>query len=106
MGVAAYNRGSDLIRREIDAEMRPVEYEIMDRLNSIPKIQSQGGGKVSGPLIIKQDPNGNAWWLLDPEKKFDGFGYFYKTLKALMERWDIQIVGYDATKDEWSVSPI
>lgn len=34
MGIAAYNRGTGAIRNEIDADARPVEFEIMERLNA------------------------------------------------------------------------
>ena len=89
MGIAAYNRGSAHIRREIDAGARPVEFEIIERLNALPKYPD--AGKPFGPIQFIHDPRG--FWVA--ECPVTGYGFFYTTLNEAVRRWRVQIVAYD-----------
>jgi len=97
MGYAAYNRGSEAIRKQISAEGRPVEFLLMDRWNAIPKIQNR-----ARPWIRAYPPEGayaayddrmGVWWLYSSGGPAE-FGYWYKTMEALISSWDADVVSY------------
>jgi hypothetical protein len=89
MGIAAYNRGSRVISQRIDAEMRPVEFEMMERLNALPKYED--AGTPLGPINFIYDPRG--FW--SAECSVTGFGFWYKTLHEAVRRWNVTITGFD-----------
>ena len=84
MGVAAYNRGSDLISRQLRADRREVAFEIMDRLNKLTKLS--GAPKPFGPVTFVQSHGG--WWISCPKT---GFGYHYPSLTDAVQNWDVEI---------------
>ncbi len=88
MGVAAYNRGSNAISNQISAESRPVEFEIMERLNALPKYAD--AGKVFG--VIQFESGNNGVWAVCPRT---GFGFWYRTLPEAIRRWKVHIVAFD-----------
>ena len=90
MGVAAYNRGSALISRQISNNRRPVEFEMMDELNALPKYED--AGLPFGPVRLESSHGG--WWIVCPDT---GFGFWYKTLREAVRRWRITIIGYDGS---------
>ena len=90
MGIAAYNRGSAALRREIDADQRPVEFEIMERLNALPKYAD--AGKPFGPIQFASDSVRGGFWATCP---VTGFGFWYRTLPEAVRRWRVQIVAFD-----------
>lgn len=102
MGIAAYNRGSTQIRRELANNQRLVVFEIMERLNALEKYGDCG--ELRGAVVIKYDRG--VWHLLDKEKLYKGYGYWYPSLEELMRRWSIEITGYDATTDTWSTARV
>lgn len=96
MGIAAYNRGSATITRQIDAEMRPVEFEIIERLNALPKYAD--AVKPFGPI---QFVSGNKGvWAVCPRT---GFGFWYRTLPEAIRRWRVQVVAFDC--GIWQAGP-
>ena len=99
MGIAAYNRGTAALRREIDAEARPVEFAIMERLNALEKYQD--AGKPFGPIQFVWDSNHGVWWAQCPKT---GYGFMYHDLPEAVKRWRVQIVGYDC--GVWEAVPI
>lgn len=88
MGAAAYHRGSKAISAQIDADIRPVEFEVMDILNDTPKYSDCG--TPFGP--IRFVAHHNAFWA---ECSVTGFGYPYPTLREAVKRWNVTITGYD-----------
>lgn len=88
MGIAAYNRGTQALARQIDSERRSVEFEVMERLNALPKFAD--AGTPFGPINFVSDHGG--FWAQCP---VTGFGYWYSTLSEAMQRWRVQIVAYD-----------
>lgn len=93
MGVAAYNRGTKAIRERIQQEYEdthPREFEMMGLLNSLPKYPDCG--KINEPVLFSFC--NNVWWI-NPKRKPDGFGYFYKTLHEAIKRWNVNVIGYD-----------
>lgn len=87
MSNAQYNRGSAAISRQIDAEMRPVEFEIMERLNALPKYPD--AGKPFGPIQFVFGNNGV--WATCP---ITGYGFPYRTLAEAVRRWRVTIVAF------------
>lgn len=88
MGVAAYNRGSNLIAQHADDDKRPVEFEIMDQLNGLAKYPD--AGRPFGPIHFVKGNCG--FWAMCP---VTGFGFWYRTLREAVCRWRVQITGYD-----------
>ena len=87
MGVAAYNRGSASIARQIQARVRPVEFEVIDRLNALPKHDN-----APTPWgEIQFTPGHGGWWAECP---VTGFGYWYKTLREAVRSWNVEIYAY------------
>lgn len=117
MGIAAYNRGSQVIAKQInrDYPKKNVAFEIMDRINALPKFKHGTLSReildskivpFSDKVTIFYDKQQNVWWILDPVKLFDGFGYFYKSLEDLIRSWDIYLTGYDETLNHWYAEAI
>ncbi len=99
MGVAAYNRGSALIRQQIADEARPIEFEMMDRLNALPKYDEAIPPRGPSETVRFGEGHG-GWWIHCPKT---GFGYWYKTLSEAVRRWDVTIIGHD--NGEWVAIP-
>lgn len=96
MGVAAYNRGTEAIRRSISSGGRAAEFQMMDRLNAMPR--QAGANTPFGPINFVSGHAG--WWAECP---ITGFGYWYKTLIQAVSAWRVDVVGYrDGT---WIAAP-
>lgn len=87
MGVASYNRGSNAIKAQIDNELRPVEFEVMDNLNALQKYPD--AGKPFGPINFSSDVIRGGFWAECPKS---GYGFYYPTLKEAVRRWRVQII--------------
>ena len=87
MGVAAYNRGSKAISDHISREARPIEFQMMDMLNALPKYAD--AGTPFGPIHFVFS-HGGCW----AECPRTGFGYHYKTLHEAVKRWNVVVVGF------------
>lgn len=85
MGIAAYNRGSVLISRQLDAEKPSPEAMVLDRLNSLPKLEN-----AIAPFGDIHFVAGNeGWWAECPITEF---GFHYRTLDEAVQRWKVAIV--------------
>lgn len=96
MGVAAYNRGSALISRQIAAEARDPIFVKMDELNAMPK--DVKAPKPFGPIQFVAGHGG--WWAECPRT---GFGYWFKTLRLAVRAFNVEITGY--AHGVWSAVP-
>lgn len=99
MGVAAYNRGTEVIRRSMAADDRPAEFGFMDRLNNLEKYPDAG----SPPEDLVFTFSRGVWWV-NCASRPDGFGYWYKSLHEAVRRWRVQIVGFRS--GVWLGAPI
>lgn len=97
MGAAAYNRGSANIRRQIEAEQRPVEFEVMDELNALPRFPD--AGTPFGLIEFVSDRGG--FWAQCP---VTGFGFRYTTLREAVRRWRVEIIEY--ANGTWKAVPL
>jgi len=113
MGIAAYNRGSQVIANQAAAAypVRNTAFELMDRMNALPK-KSKGliDDLVEDNLKNKCHlPKGKAliqksrgvWWLMDPDTPFESFSYYYPSLSDLITSWDIALTGFNETTGIW-----
>lgn len=89
MGVAAYNRGSALISRQLSEDPRvSAMRSLVDSLNAVAK--REGAQRPWGPARLERGHGG--WWLACPKT---GFGYWYRTLRAAMREWNIYVAEVD-----------
>jgi len=89
MGIAAYNRGSRAIAEQIRREYspRPIEFEIMDRANALPKYPDAGTPFTNIDFAFSH----GGCWAVCPKT---GFGYWYPTLFEAVRRWNVRLIGY------------
>jgi hypothetical protein len=108
MGIAAYNRGSHVIKQHgaVDENLRNT-FELMNMLNALPKVHSDKViNQVLNTRVYMPFTRGavsyshGVFWLENTDyAQGKGFSYWYKTLKALVTAWDISLVDYDASKN-------
>ncbi len=101
MGHAAYLRGSDSIARGIREDYdreHPVEFEVMDRLNSLDKYPDAGSVTFDVDISMSH----GVWWIL-PAGKHDSYGFWYPSLRELIMRWNITVTGYN--DGDWFAVP-
>ena len=97
MGIAAYNRGSKAISDLIDADQRPVEFDMMDMLNGLTKYYDAG----TPFMPINFVPANGGFWAQCP---VTGFGFWYPTLHEAVKRWRVTITGF--TNGIWLGEPL
>lgn len=97
MGIAAYNRGSKLISRQLAANVRPVEFEIMERLNAYPK---HDHAPVPWGEIHFIAAHG-GWWAECPIK---GGGFWYRSLRDAVKSWRVEVYAYES--GIWIARPV
>ncbi len=93
MGIAAYNRGTRLLRRQID-EQFDHDVDVVNRLNSLPR----GEATILQATVVRSDKG--RWWIMDNEVEgWGAFGYPFDSLSALFARFNVYITGcgQDAT---------
>lgn len=114
MGIAAYNRGSQVISRQIqrDHPLRQRAFEIMDRINALPKF---GQDPLLNALKVKRVPftetvaleySNGGWWMMDPDNMYEGHSRFYRTLEDAIRSWDIFLVGYSEITRVWTARAV
>lgn len=97
MGIAAYNRGSSLLSRQIDAGQRSLTSLLMDDLNAMPK--HPNARTRFGPVLFKYD--GERWWALDRVKQWRGFGFWYSSLRSAVAAFNVTIVEHNAIEQSF-----
>ena len=98
MGAAAEGRFRALSRRQFDAQARPVEFELMDRFNAMPR--ADDAGTPFGPIHFIEGHGG--WWAECPAT---GYGFWYAELREAIRHWRVDVVEYDAIKGIWKAIP-
>jgi len=105
MGIAAYNRGSEVIANRCRLKTRHPAFDIMDRINSSPKnFPPHAMRRPFGPLVIEHDKHHDVWWLMCATKLYGGFSYCYPSLRMAVQSWDIDLTGYDQSLDRWTTT--
>lgn len=97
MGIAAYNRGTAVLRRQIDASLPSSEEILLHDLNAVRK----GGIVLFGPTVIRRAEDG-LWWVMNhPEKGWASYGRYYPTLWAIAREYAFDFLGFG--QDEHSM---
>lgn len=96
MGVAAYQRGTNLIRRQLAENDRRAEFVMMEELNSLQKFED-AGRPFDDIWFVRGH---GAWWAECPKT---GYGYRYKTLREAVRSWRVTIYCYDGLR--WFATP-
>lgn len=88
MGVTAYNRGTALLRRQLDEEMPDHDMGVLRMLNTYPR-----GNRRLFEKTVARSLNGK--WVLMNRKEggFASFGYEYASLKDMFAVWDVFVTG-------------
>jgi hypothetical protein len=89
MGIAAYNRGSALISRQLGpspsqrelAKMR----QVRDRLNALPKLKTNT--HVNEDLRFSYDAQRDVWWVSPARCVESDYAEMYPTLKDAIQAW-------------------
>ena len=98
MSNAAYNRGSQCIRNQVEQNQRPAIFAMMDDYNAMPK----HAGSVAPFLPVEIVPGNGGMWVSDPRT---GYGFWYRTLAEAVRSWEIDLTGYDASRRAWAAQP-
>ena len=97
MGIAAYNRGSNAISRQLDADQKPVEFLMMDDLNALPKSPTHD----SHLALYNSVCDHHGWWAECPVTKY---GYCYPSLRQAVQSWQVTITEYN--RGIWVAIPL
>lgn len=95
MGIAAYNRGSEHLSRQISEQYKTPSNEelIRERLNNLPK-NPQAKELFGESAIVRYDERGKEWWLMN--KKEDGWeswGMRVPSLSYLAKNFQVYFLG-------------
>jgi|SRR6185312_14965871 len=100
MGAAAYNRGSQAISRQIEADIeahrRHEDFFIMENMNALPK--DPNARTPFGPIEFVFS-HGGCW----AQCPVTGFGFFYKDLRAAVKAFNVEITG--RVDGKWTAVP-
>lgn len=99
MSVKAYNRGSRAIATQMHQGDRPVEFEIMDNMNSVPKKET-AMAPLGNTVIFAE----RGFFFI--ECPVTGYSFWYRTMAALMASWRVAVTGYDATTRRFTAEPL
>ena len=90
MGIAAYNRGSEVVSRQIAENLPDHNSVVVASLNALPR----GEMTLFCETVIRLLPGG-GWALMNREEGgFASSAREYKTLRQLFASWKAFVVGY------------
>ena len=84
MGIAAYNRGSRLISKQIATDRRRPEFDVLERLALVPK--APDAPIPFGPIHFV--PCRAGCWAMCPTT---GFGYLYANTTSAVKSWRVEV---------------
>jgi len=99
MSIKAYNRGSKAIATQMRQNDRPVEFEIMDNMNSVPK----NPGAMAPMMDVVIFSERGVFFIECP---ITGRSFWYQTMAKLMASWRVIVTGYDATTKRFTAIPM
>lgn len=92
MGVAAYNRGSRLISRQLEIQVDN-QRAIIDRLNAITPRDGAPAPFQAG--VIRFDESTKTWWIMNNESKgWASFGFAAKRLDKFFANYRLYATGF------------
>lgn len=84
MGIAAYNRGTQVLRARIASEQRDTVFVFMEELNNLPKHP-----EASAPFGTIHFVHSHGGVFAECPKT--GFGYWYKNLRTAVSAWKVTV---------------
>lgn len=97
MGIAAYNRGTAALRRDISAQLPDHNSVVVRSINALPR----GTAVLFQPTVIRLLPTGRTWCLMNrKDRGFASSCFEYGTLRELFAKWDCYVTGFG--RDEHS----
>lgn len=102
MGIAAYNRGTLKMRRELDNIQRKelqrrANIERFCRLNDVAKVD--GALTPFGDIAFCFDESQKRWWAITPSKGFRGFGMSFPDLRTAVSSFRVFVICYGPVGD-------
>jgi hypothetical protein len=99
MGVAAYNRGSALLAREIREEYiggRGKDWEVFEDLTGLSA--SLPGGDFGAESGIRLDSAGRFWLMNRLDDGWGEYGVPYSNLREIAKSWRLWFVGWSVDR--------
>ena len=105
MGIAAYNRGTAAIRRDIDRTQRPALFALLDSLTEYSRRHATA--EFLSPTVVRLDERGHAWLMNRKDRGWAEYGVCYKSVWALARHWKLIFVsiGNDTHSRYYEVIP-
>jgi hypothetical protein len=97
MGIAAYNRGTAALRREIDARFPALESLHLDDLTAVSRASATVD--VFQATVIRRDDRGWWWIMNNPDHGWASYGYRYKILWKIARKFRLRFVGFGADSE-------
>lgn len=96
MAVAAYNRGSDVIRRQLDRDSKSPSDCLIDDLNIHGYNSQERIAMLVSPgdrIVARND--GKRWWLMNrPDNGWEEYGRPQKSLWSMMADYKLLAIGF------------
>ena len=102
MGIAAYNRGSRNITRQIDAARPSAAALLYDELSAI----SASVATITGfcPTVVRQGPGPGEWSIMSRKDRGWGeYSYTFNSLRALFRVWRLVVTGDGRDQHSWYI---
>lgn len=90
MGIAAYNRGTAVICRQIDAEQQSHWARVLSDLND----SVTGTERLFAPAVARFGSDGHVYLMNKPQDGWASFGYQYRSLREIGREWAVQFTGW------------
>ena len=91
MGAAAYNRGTALIRRQIDATQTSGDATLLRDLTK--HSANKATVRIFEPTVVRFDGRGNAWLMHRARRGWGEYGVPFRTLWAIAGEYRLAFVG-------------
>src|SRR5262245_25439561 len=92
MGIAAYNRGSEAIRKDLDRQQSAPE---MIMLRDWTEHSARfNGRKIFRPTVIRLDRQGNAFLMNRPDRGWRESAYQYSSVWKIAEHWHLTFLEF------------
>jgi hypothetical protein len=91
MGIAAYNRGSRVLRMALDAEQP--SHETLTFRDLSERSAKNNGRRLLAATVIRWDNHGSPWLMNRPDRGWAEFGMPYPSLWTIAKTWRVIFVG-------------
>lgn len=91
MGTAAYNRGSRVLRMQLDREQP--SHEMLTFRDLSERSAAGNGRKLGSATVIRWDEHGSPWLMNRADKGWGEFGLPYPSLWSIAKTWRMVFIG-------------